>query len=265
MRALRKRDHHNFTEDNSDEEGDVFLEGAPVSDEYTYSDVSIERFLAMKAMEDPERPGQFEDLLLVKWKGQSYLHVSWERQADIERVDLQGKAKIRRFLQTYRSEGDNLIGEDVDYFSPEFIEIDRIISCDTPNCSHAAANSEEELRQIIEAEGSKRQEVRYLVKFKGLTYNEAYWELFEDISYNTEEIFRFWKRQQPPPSSGASSQPSLHEYRKLEGTVYFGSGDEDGLTPRDYQLEGVNWLLWNWWHKRSCILADEMGLGASSA
>jgi hypothetical protein len=23
-------------------------------------------------------------------------------------------------------------------------------------------------------------------------------------------------------------------------------------------LEGVNWLLWNFWNKRSCILADEM-------
>ena len=34
-----------------------------------------------------------------------------------------------------------------------------------------------------------------------------------------------------------------------------------GLHLRDYQLEGVNWLSWNWWNQRSCILADEMGLG----
>lgn len=34
-----------------------------------------------------------------------------------------------------------------------------------------------------------------------------------------------------------------------------------GLRLRDYQLEGVNWLSWNWWNRRSCILADEMGLG----
>lgn len=30
---------------------------------------------------------------------------------------------------------------------------------------------------------------------------------------------------------------------------------------RDYQLEGVNWLLFNWYNRRNCILADEMGLG----
>ena len=36
---------------------------------------------------------------------------------------------------------------------------------------------------------------------------------------------------------------------------------ENPLKLRSYQLEGVNWLLWNWFNKRSCILADEMGLG----
>ena len=41
--------------------------------------------------------------------------------------------------------------------------------------------------------------------------------------------------------------------------------DNDNEIPalqlRGYQLEGVNWLLWNWRNRRSCILADEMGLG----
>ena len=30
---------------------------------------------------------------------------------------------------------------------------------------------------------------------------------------------------------------------------------------RPYQLEGVNWLLFNWYARQNCILADEMGLG----
>jgi len=33
-----------------------------------------------------------------------------------------------------------------------------------------------------------------------------------------------------------------------------------GLQLRSYQLEGVNWLLFNWWNRRSCILADEVRL-----
>lgn len=30
---------------------------------------------------------------------------------------------------------------------------------------------------------------------------------------------------------------------------------------RAYQLEGLNWLLYNWYNDRGSILADEMGLG----
>lgn len=30
---------------------------------------------------------------------------------------------------------------------------------------------------------------------------------------------------------------------------------------RDYQLEGLNWLIYSWARGNNCILADEMGLG----
>lgn len=30
---------------------------------------------------------------------------------------------------------------------------------------------------------------------------------------------------------------------------------------RDYQLEGLNWLIYSWMQNNNCILADEMGLG----
>ncbi len=34
-----------------------------------------------------------------------------------------------------------------------------------------------------------------------------------------------------------------------------------GAELRDYQWEGVRWLLFNWAQGRNSILADEMGLG----
>lgn len=34
-----------------------------------------------------------------------------------------------------------------------------------------------------------------------------------------------------------------------------------GGTLRDYQLEGLNWLVYSWSKNINCILADEMGLG----
>ena len=33
---------------------------------------------------------------------------------------------------------------------------------------------------------------------------------------------------------------------------------KNGMRLRQYQLEGVNWLLFQWHQRRSCILADEM-------
>ena len=32
-------------------------------------------------------------------------------------------------------------------------------------------------------------------------------------------------------------------------------------TLRDYQLDGLNWLIYSWMQDQNCILADEMGLG----
>ncbi len=46
-----------------------------------------------------------------------------------------------------------------------------------------------------------------------------------------------------------------------KGDVLKNGDDEESPSPlrlRNYQLEGVNWLLWNWWNRRSCILADEV-------
>lgn len=34
-----------------------------------------------------------------------------------------------------------------------------------------------------------------------------------------------------------------------------------GGTLRDYQLEGLNWLIYSWMNNTNSILADEMGLG----
>ena len=52
-------------------------------------------------------------------------------------------------------------------------------------------------------------------------------------------------------------RPSLSEYRKIGyDTEYKG---ENKL--RSYQVDGANWLIWNWREKRNCMLADEMGLG----
>jgi len=62
--------------------------------------------------------------------------------------------------------------------------------------------------------------------------------LIEEVEAKKEES---WKLKLPKPGD-------VLEYRS-------------GGTLRDYQIEGLSWLLRCWYQKRSCILADEMGLG----
>ena len=53
--------------------------------------------------------------------------------------------------------------------------------------------------------------------------------------------------KRPPPES----------YRQYKDSMPL----KNGVVLREYQIEGVNWLIFSWYQRRNCILADEMGLG----
>ena len=97
----------------------------------------------------------------------------------------------------------------------------------------------------------------YLVKWRSLPYEEATWELEEDT--DPEAIRKFNKLQMIPPEDELEFKPRPPPalFKALKETKEYG----DGNKLRPYQLEGVNWLLFNWYTRQNCILADEMGLG----
>jgi SNF2 family DNA or RNA helicase len=53
-------------------------------------------------------------------------------------------------------------------------------------------------------------------------------------------------------------------FRKLEQSPVFNEGYEQGLELRPYQVDGLNWLIFNWMSHRNVILSDEMGLGKTA-
>jgi len=306
-----------------------------------------------------------EEVLLVKWRGRSYLHCSWERASDVARLDTSNNStarnKIRRFYQQQEtsigpdwkrvleedrvtaakihSGGEALLEEDneerldagmEEYFSGQCLEVERILACDENEMNmeilalQRAYNMREEqealrLKDDVNAaailqehktstniyeqmiQGIQLQKdlpwdpednVRYVVKWKGLPYAEMTWEYWRDIKRDAvEEAEDFWYRQKAPDLSVCKSLPHPHirEFRKLQESPVYGistrprpiadlnnntpvvsNGDDEdadtnrGFRLRSYQLEGVNWLLFNWFNNRSCILADEMGLGKVS-
>jgi hypothetical protein len=135
--------------------------------------------------------------------------------------------------------------------------------------------------------------VRYVVKWKDLPYADITWEYWRDIKHDAvDEVEDFWCRQIPPDLEYARQcfnrpHPHMRDFKKLQESQLYGVSkkprpvaklygsnnvnenielnatreSESGFRLRSYQLEGLNWLLFNWWNRRSCILADEMGLG----
>lgn len=290
----------------------------------------------IKELTDHDR----EEVYLVKWRGRSHLHASWERGSDIIKFDQSNNTarhKIRRFAQTQEialgnqwkqvleeervtnaaihAHGEQPTPADTDSIEEEYypvanVEIERILACDESEMDMSLFAKQRGLNVKFEQELVQQKEngtirkwnskkgledllkekpwdpednVRYVVKWKGLPFAEMTWEYWRDIKRDAvDEAEDFWIRQQPPDPEVVNRlvnkpHPHIRDFRKLQESPVFGiskrkrpvadmgQATEDdegpnniGFKLRSYQLEGVNWLLFNWWNRRSCILADEV-------
>uniref|UniRef100_A0AAQ5WYF6 DNA helicase n=1 Tax=Amphiprion ocellaris TaxID=80972 RepID=A0AAQ5WYF6_AMPOC len=160
----------------------------------------------------------------VKYRNFSYLHCKWATLEELEK-DPRIHQKIKRF-RTKQAQMKHLFTEDL--FNPDYVEVDRVLEVATS--SHSGVT-------------------HYLVKWCSLSYEEATWELQEDL--DPEKIKEFEEIQKLP------ERPPPDKWQKLEHSRDYRNGNQ----LREYQLEGMNWLLFNWYNRKNCILADEMGLG----
>ena len=97
---------------------------------------------------------------------------------------------------------------------------------------------------------------QYLVKWRGLAHEDCTWECAEDISAYQTAIDDFLDLERLT-SARAPSGGLSRKFRELtEQPAYLSQGEL-----REYQVEGLNWLIHNWCAHINGILADEMGLG----
>jgi chromodomain-helicase-DNA-binding protein 7 len=127
-----------------------------------------------------------------------------------------------------------------------------------------------------------------LIKWMSLPYEACTWESIEilrGIEENAKKIDQddaealdeadeyevdrqlelFHERQKAPvdrfpnaaPARPNNYRPMANRWQKLEESPEF----KNNNALREYQLEGVNWLLYCWFHGRGSLVADEMGLG----
>ncbi|MES1911358.1 MAG: hypothetical protein MHM6MM_003801, partial [Cercozoa sp. M6MM] len=187
------------------------------------------------------RAWQKQTQYLVKLVGKSYLHLEWLTVEQMVRrfgkVSVQRRvSKFRRDLPVLRRKYKTLYGGLP--FDPVLLEIERVIAQDDD---------------------------KYLVKWKATSYADCTWETLSDIAKLDGQDFVEELRQRDAPVEQEDLLPKLPEQAEAESRIGEWYKDArtygNGLTLRDYQRKGLNWLISLYWRKRNGILADEMGLG----
>ncbi|XP_067119443.1 chromodomain-helicase-DNA-binding protein 1 isoform X3 [Centruroides vittatus] len=214
---------------------------------------------AVKDFGDPNTDDavEKEEQFLIKWKEWSHLHNTWESENTLREQKVKGLKKLENYLkreEEIRFWKETATPEDIEYFE----------------CQQEMAV---ELRQqhmrverIIAHAPSKNGDVNstdYFCKWEGLPYSECTWEDGNLICHKFQsKIDEYNNRQksQKIPSKVCKVLKARPKFTPLKQQLKY-MGNSDDLQLRDYQLEGLNWLVHSWCKENSVILADEMGLG----
>lgn len=127
---------------------------------------------------------------------------------------------------------------------------------------------------------AKKQQQQFLVKWRGLPYADASWETKADLletRFHWEEdgegrgdayreknarLIEEYRRRE---AKARLPRQTVDEARRAFGEHFEPMKEQPGYLKlgklRDYQLEGLNWMVYNWARGVNGILADEMGLG----
>ncbi|XP_051865740.1 chromodomain-helicase-DNA-binding protein 8-like isoform X1 [Pristis pectinata] len=198
----------------------------------------VDKILSFRVAKKEVYAGQYVEVeeFYVKYKNYSYLHCEWANLQQLEK-DKRIHQKIKRF-KAKMAQMRHIFHEDEDPFNPDYIEVDRLL---------------EESHSVDKDNGEPV--VYYLVKWCSLPYEDSTWELKEDV--DEAKIEEFERLQARKPRLAHVERPPAKAWKKLDLFREYKNNNQ----LREYQLEGVNWLLFNWYNRQNCILADEMGLG----
>eukprot|EP01133_Synstelium_polycarpum_P017185 gene17185-20476_t len=251
----------------SDEEDDdeMYVEAAPkaIGPVETTEDM-IEKIVDHKLREEAqvdenETTFNVENYtFLVKWKGWANIHNTWDSYESL--LNFKGNKKLINYVKISVIEKNHWRKEQASREDIEQDDIAREIS----RQEYLEGLKVERIIASREVEPTEENPTRiqYLVKWGATAYSEVTWEHPEDIIAYQGEIDAFLEREQALSSSKATTSVSVKKrleqgFVKLEEQpAWINAG-----TLRDYQMEGLNWLVHSWINNINVILADEMGLG----
>ncbi|XVF04811.1 hypothetical protein REPUB_Repub05bG0117700 [Reevesia pubescens] len=191
---------------------------------------------------------------LIKWKGQSHLHCQWKSVFELQ--NLSGFKKVLNYIKK--------VMEDMRYrkaLSREEIEVNDVSKEMDLDLIKQNSQVERVIVDRISKDASGNVMSEYLVKWQGLSYAEATWEKDIDIAFAQDAIDEYKARE-----AAMAVQGKMVDHQRKKGKASLRKLDEQpewlrGGKLRDYQLEGLNFLVNSWRNDTNVILADEMGLG----
>uniref|UniRef100_A0A8C0FWL2 Chromodomain helicase DNA binding protein 1 n=1 Tax=Bubo bubo TaxID=30461 RepID=A0A8C0FWL2_BUBBB len=204
--------------------------------------------------EKSKEPGEIQ--YLIKWKGWSHIHNTWETEETLKQQNVKGMKKLDNYKkkdQETKRWLKNASPEDVEYY----------------NCQQELTDDLHKQYQIVEriiAHSNQKSAAGYpdyYCKWQGLPYSECSWEDGALIAKKFQAcIDEYFSRNQSKTTpfkdcKVLKQRPRFVALKKQPSYI----GGHEGLELRDYQLNGLNWLAHSWCKGNSCILADEMGLG----
>lgn len=199
---------------------------------------------------------------LIRWEHMSYFKCMWMSGAWVYGV---AAASMRKAFskRCYTMNNGFPIMTEEDAIPEEYKRIEIVL--DVRYSSNVPLHSEEIVKKRI-GEVDKA-----LVKFLGLGYEDVVWEAppTEDgdaerykawtAAYNEYVVGKYFKRVP------AGAKDRIEKFRSTDFNDNHVLDEQPaaltGGTLMEYQLEGMNWLMYNYHKAKNVILADEMGLG----
>lgn len=203
--------------------------------------VEINILQAIIGVKSTDLENKSDKIYFTKWLNRSYVHCTYESYNDILLLE-GGDLALKKFHNGVTKSG---LVESL-YFSDLFVI----------NGKDVDSNWWEVERLVYHMDN------KYLIKWVNLGYDECTWEDANDQFCKgliTQELIDSWlqRKEKKVPTNLGPDDRLLERYIKIDPNF----SDKNGNTLRDYQIEGVNWLVYCWCKKTNSILADEMGLG----
>uniref|UniRef100_A0A914Z5J4 DNA helicase n=1 Tax=Panagrolaimus superbus TaxID=310955 RepID=A0A914Z5J4_9BILA len=216
-----------------------------------------------KGVEDKNQ-SELERQFLIKWVGWSHLHNTWESLKSLNGSNVKGIKKLENYikkldeLEFWKSRADKEYIEHYDCeqemndeLLDEYKKVERVIA-------HQVSREKNAVGEKV---------MEYLIKWACLPYSDCTWEdeglIQQTFSQKIDEYYtRINSKTLPNKINAGMLSKRRPKFTKLdEMPDYLRPISNPDMELRDYQLEGLNWLLHAWSRENSCILADEMGLG----